>query len=93
MPPHELFAVGVRLFGVWMLVRAVDYLSAAFALNFIFKAADAENSPRGMMSYAAAYLGLAALFLLGTRRLVRITYGEDRPLWSRRKGHEREDFA
>jgi hypothetical protein len=78
MKSQDLFAVGVRLFGVWMLVRCVEYLSAAFTLNFVFKAeSDGSNSPRGLMTYAAFYLGLAVFFLLGTRQLIHWTYGMD----------------
>jgi hypothetical protein len=78
MKPHDLCAVGVRLFGVWMLVRCVEYLAAAFAMNFVFKGeADGANSPRGLMTYAAFYLGLAVFFLLGTRQLIQWTYGTD----------------
>jgi hypothetical protein len=78
MKPQDLFAVGVRLFGVWMLVRTVEYLSAAFTMNFVFKGeGDGANSSRGMMTYAAFYLGLAVIFLLGTRQLIQWTYGID----------------
>jgi hypothetical protein len=78
MKGQDLFAAGVRLFGVWMLVRCMEYVSAAFTLNFVFKVADdTANSPKGMMSYAAFHLGMAAFFLLGTRQLTSWTYGQD----------------
>ena len=77
MNAKDLFAAGVRLFGVWMLVRMVEYLSAAFTLTFVYGTSDPTNTPRGMMSFAAFYLGLATFFLLGTRLLTGWTYGED----------------
>jgi hypothetical protein len=80
MNPQDLFAAGVRLFGVWMLVRMVEYLSAAFTLTFVYGTSDPTNTPRGMMTFAAFYIGLATLFLLGTRLLTGWTYGEDRPV-------------
>jgi hypothetical protein len=79
MTSQDLFAAGVRLFGVWMLIRMVEYVSAAFTLTFVYGTSDPTNSPRGMMTFAAFYLGLATFFLLGTRLLTGWTYVEDRP--------------
>ncbi|WP_435011296.1 hypothetical protein P12x_002603 [Tundrisphaera lichenicola] len=46
-----------------------------------------------MLTYAAFYLGLATLFLLGTRKLVHLTYGDDRPDKPENRPEERDDLA
>jgi hypothetical protein len=76
----ELFAVGVRLFGVWLLIQGAYYIEA-FADVKLYPVSDrARDSAGGYLIYATVDLALAAFFLLWTRVIVNWSYGEEREI-------------
>jgi hypothetical protein len=79
MTPRDWFALGVRLFGVWMLIRAAAYIASFVDLKLGLTPIpfSGGGNPTGYLLYATFDLALAALFLLWTRKLVNWTYGED----------------
>lgn len=78
MPPRDLFAVGVRLFGVWLLTVGTNWV-ACYADGKLYPGSGrVQDSAAGYLIYAAFDFTLAAFFLLWTRVIVAWTYGEDR---------------
>lgn len=77
MRPRDLFAVGVRLFGVWMLCRGATYV-ASFIDQKLYPASErARDSAAVYLIWGAIDFSLAALFLLWTRTFVMWSYGEE----------------
>src|SRR5438046_1647190 len=73
----DLFALGVRLFGIWLIMRGLLYVES-FADMKLYPASDkARDSAAANLIYATFDLGLAAFFLLWTRVIVVWTYGEE----------------
>ncbi len=71
----ELFALGVRLFGVWLMTTGVMYV-AAFVDGKLYPISDrARDSAAANLIYATFDLALAAFFLLWTQVIVGWTYG------------------
>ena len=77
MGPRDWFALGVRLFGIWLIARGMTYV-ASFADLKLYPVSDkARDSASAHLIYAMLDFGLAALFLLGTRTIVDWSYGEE----------------
>jgi hypothetical protein len=75
---RKLFALGVRLFGVWLISRGVASVEA-FADVKLYPASDrARDAAAGYLIYATLDFALAAFFLLWTRVIVAWSYGEER---------------
>jgi hypothetical protein len=76
MAPRELFAVGVRLFGVWLIARGATY-AAGFIDGKLYPATEAIRASAGAnLIYAMIDFSLAAFLLLWTRVIVAWSYGE-----------------
>jgi hypothetical protein len=70
----DLFALGVRLIGIWLITRGIMYVEG-FADVKLYPASDrARDGAAGNLIYAALDFGLAAFFLLWTRVIVAWTY-------------------
>lgn len=78
MKPEDLFGAGVRLFGVWCGINAVQYFAyfidqrlAAFRL----RSPDRDNvDPYFYLAYAFLHAGLAFFLLLKTQHVIDFTY-------------------
>ena len=77
MKCKDLFALGVRLLGVWLVMRGLLYVEA-FVDGQLYPSSDrARYSATGTLIYATFDFGLAAFFLFWTHVLVAWTYGEE----------------
>jgi hypothetical protein len=77
MASRELFAVGVRLFGVWLITRGATY-AAAFVDGKLYPVTEAARaSAAANLIYAAIDFSLATFFLAWTRVIVAWSYGEN----------------
>jgi hypothetical protein len=75
MNHKELFALGVRLFGVWLVTTGVTYV-AGFVDGKLYPISDrARDSAAANLIYATFDFALAAFFLLWTHVIVGWTYG------------------
>jgi hypothetical protein len=75
MKYKEMFALGVRLFGVWLMTTGVTYV-AGFVDGKLYPVSDrARDSAAANLIYATFDFGLAAFFLLWTHVIVGWTYG------------------
>ncbi len=73
----DLFALGVRLFGVWLVTQGATYFSA-FADSKLYPSSErARDSATAYLIYVTVDFALAAFFLLWTRVIVGWCYGED----------------
>ena len=73
---RDLFGLGVRLFGVWLICRGAAYVEF-FADTKLYPASErAQDSASGYLIYATIDFSLAAFFLLWTRVIVAWTYGD-----------------
>jgi hypothetical protein len=71
----ELFALGVRLFGVWLVTTGITYV-AGFVDGKLYPVSDrARDSAAANLIYATFDFALAAFFLLWTHVIVGWTYG------------------
>jgi hypothetical protein len=78
MKCKDLFALGVRLLGVWLVMRGLLYVEA-FVDGQLYPSSDrARYSATGTLIYATFDFGLAAFFLFWTHVLVGWTYGDER---------------
>ncbi len=73
---RELFALGVRLFGVWLITSGVAYVASFIYLKLYPPSDQARDSAAANLIYATLDFGLAAFFLLWTRVIVAWSYGE-----------------
>ncbi len=72
---RNLFALGVRLFGIWLITRGLSYV-AAFADVKLYPVSDrARDSAGANLIYATLDFALAVFFLLWTRAIVAWSYG------------------
>jgi hypothetical protein len=77
MKCKDVFALGVRLFGVWLVTNGIVYV-AAFVDGKLYPVSDrARDSAAANLIYATFDFALAAFFLLWTHVIVRWTYGGD----------------
>lgn len=75
--PRAVFGLVVRSFGLWSLYRAVPYV-AAFIDAKLFPTTDRPaGSAAAHLVYALLDLSIAALFLLGTRAVVTLSFGDE----------------
>ncbi len=73
---RDLFALGVRLIGIWLITRGLTYVEA-FADTKLYPVSDrSRDSAGGNLIYATLDFALAAFFLLWTRAIVTWSYGE-----------------
>jgi hypothetical protein len=73
----DLFALGVRLFGVWLITRGVTYVEMFVDYKLYPTSEKARDSAAGTLIYATLDFALAAFFLLWTRVIVAWCYGEE----------------
>jgi hypothetical protein len=78
MKCRDLFALGVRLLGVWLVMRGLLYVEA-FVDGKLYPSSDrTAYHAAGTLIYATFDFGLAAFFLFWTHIIVGWTYGEER---------------
>jgi hypothetical protein len=73
---RDAFAVGVRLFGVWLITRGATYVAGFLDGKLYPASVQARDSAAANLIYAAIDFSLAAFFLLGTRAIVAWSYGD-----------------
>lgn len=78
MNPREWFVLGIRLFGVWMLIQGVTYVAAFADQRLGMSEQPRGMNPNGNILYAAFDFALAAYFLFGARHLARVCDAEDK---------------
>lgn len=77
MKHRDLFALGVRLFGIWLICRGVTGV-ASFVDGKLYPASEkSKDSTAAYLIYAVIDFALAAIFLLWTRAVVSWSYGEE----------------
>ena len=77
MKPRDLFGVGVRLLGVWLLYHGATYIAGYADLKLFPASTKIQDSSTGFLIYATIHLMLAAYFLLWTESLANWTYGDN----------------
>ena len=77
MSSRDWFMLAARVFSLWILFVGVTYLASyiEFCLGFRH---DADLS-KGQLVQGCAMICLAYYFLLGTKHLARLTYGQENP--------------
>lgn len=75
MNPRELFMLGGRLLGLWILYQGISALTA-YVLFVIGYRTDTTDVSKGYLIHACVELSLAYYLLLGTHHLARLVYGE-----------------
>ena len=78
MRSPDWFALGVRLFGVWLITRGAVYVAQFLDTKLYPASGPARDSAAANLIYATLDFPLAAFFPLGTRVIVAWTYGEGR---------------
>ena len=76
MTCRDLFALGVRLLGAWLIVRGLGYVEGFIDIKLYPSSDRALYGAAGHLIYATLDFGLAAFFLLWTRVIVAWTYGD-----------------
>jgi hypothetical protein len=76
MTSRDLFALGVRLLGAWLIARGLVYVEGFIDFKLYPNSDRALYSSAGHLIYATLDFGLAAFFLLWTRLIVGWTYGD-----------------
>jgi hypothetical protein len=77
MSCRDLFGLGVRLFGAWLITRGLIYVEGFADFKMYPNSDRAFHSAAGHLIYATLDFGLAAFFLLWTRLVVAWTYGDE----------------
>jgi hypothetical protein len=80
MRSQDWFALGVRLFGVWLITRGAAYVATWIDFRFGFSPRPPDvHSPTatGYLVYASVDFTLALYFLLGAQHLAGLCYRED----------------
>ncbi len=73
---RELFALGVRLFGIWLMTRGLTYVEG-FADWKLYPDSDrTRDIAAANLIYATLDFALAVFFLLWTRVIVAWSYGD-----------------
>jgi hypothetical protein len=80
MSHRELFGVGVRLFGVWLITRGVNYLGAFADAKLYPDSERVREGATAYLLYVTIDFSLAAFFLLWTRVIITWSYGEEREI-------------
>lgn len=79
-PPRDLFAVGLRLLGVWECLQGVSYVTSVVALRFGFSApVQSYNRDTELLNYlffATADLALGMSLILGAEKATAWLYRE-----------------
>ena len=73
----ELFALGVRLFGIWLVVRGLFYVETFVDSKLYPNSDQFQYRAAGYLIYAAIDFALAAFFLFWTNVVVAWTYGDE----------------
>ena len=71
---RNLFAVGVRLFGIWAITRGLFYVEGFADAKLYPVAGPVRDNAAGNLIYAALDFSLAVFFLLWTEAIVDWTY-------------------
>ena len=61
-------------FGVWWMLRAVDFISEYYAMNVLTHAATGDGHAKRCVLCAIVHLALGFYLLLGAPQLVNMTY-------------------
>jgi hypothetical protein len=77
MTCKDLFALGVRLFGVWLIVRVLTNLESFVDLKLYPSSEKARDSATAYLIYATLDLALAVFFLLWTKVIVAWSYDDE----------------
>ncbi len=77
MNPKEWFVLGIRLFGLWLLTRGMNYISAFADLKLGLSETPRGQNPTGNILYAAFDFAVAAYFLLGARHFAKLCESEE----------------
>ncbi|MFI5459112.1 MAG: hypothetical protein ACHRXM_27095 [Isosphaerales bacterium] len=72
----NLFALGVRLIGVWLMTRGITYVASFAELKLYPPSDKARDAAAANLIYATFDFALAAFFLIWTRVIVAWSYGE-----------------
>lgn len=75
MNPRELFMLGSRLLGVWILYQGLGALTT-YVLYMIGYRSDTTDVSKGYLIYACVDISLSYYLLLGTHHLAKLVYGE-----------------
>jgi hypothetical protein len=73
---RDLFALGVRLFGIWLITRGLTYVGAFIDVKLYPVSGPTRDSAGANLIYATLDFALALVFLLWTRTIVTWSYGE-----------------
>ena len=76
----DLFALGVRLFGVWLITIGVAGVATFFEVKLYPISDKARDSAAHHLIYATLHFALAAFFLVWTDVIVGWTYGAERAI-------------
>lgn len=69
MNPRQWFVLGIRLFGVWLLIEGVGFVANFLDLRLGLGLVPETGRPAGYLLYAAFDFALAAFFLLAPGKL------------------------
>jgi hypothetical protein len=74
---RDLFGLGVRLFGVWLICRGATYLATFVDLKLYPSSERVQYSATSYLIYATIDFSIAVFFLLWTRVMVAWSYGDE----------------
>ena len=77
MKPRELFSLGVRLLGVWLLYSSATYVAGFADMKLFPSTPRAQDSATSYLIYAMTHFSIAVFFLLWTETLVNWSYGNE----------------
>ena len=77
MTSKEWFALGVRLFGVWLITQGLSYVESFISVKLYPTTSQASDYAASYLIFASLDFAMAAFFLLGTRVVVGWTYDND----------------
>lgn len=76
MKPRDYFALGVRLFGIWLICRGATSVASFIDVRLYPYTERAKDSSGAYLIYALIDFTLAAIFLLWTGGVVSWSYGD-----------------
>jgi hypothetical protein len=98
MMPRDWFSVGIRLYGVWLMIRVLEYALSFAYVQMGGNPADRFDSDAYTTAQAPFYLcymfgygAVGAYLLLGADHLTRISFREGRCRESGTNSEDKED--
>ena len=88
MKPRELFSLGIRLLGVWLLYQGATYIAGFADMKLFPSTTKAQDSASVYLIYATMHFSIAVFFLLWTETLVNWSYGSQRMPKDVERDHE-----